>query len=197
MQRFGLKVTSCVQINLIRLHLLKLLKKTMKKMKIFSASSLSALALSTMLFFSACTTDPCKDVVCENDGTCNDGTCDCTAGYEGDDCSTEMRAKFVGTFNISGTVSCPVSGTYTIPPGTSITVANSSAGVDKIIINLLGRALVATVDGSSLTIATQQVGDFTYTGTGTITNNNLSMTINEFDSTIPETCVYTVSGVKQ
>jgi hypothetical protein len=169
----------------------------MKKMKIFSLSALSALALSTMLFFSSCTPDPCKDVTCLNNGTCNDGDCACTTGYEGTDCGTEMRAKFVGTFNISGTVSCPVSGTFTIPPGTSITVGNSSAGVDKIIINLLGTAIVATVNGSSLTIATQQVGDYTYTGTGTITNNNLNMTINEFDSTVPETCVYTVAGVKQ
>ncbi len=169
----------------------------MKKMKIFSITALSTLALSTMLFFSSCTPDPCKDVTCLNNGTCNDGNCACVTGYEGTDCGTEMRAKFTGTYSISGNVACPVSGNGTIPTGTSITIGNSSAGVDKIIINMLGTALVATVNGSSLTIATQQVGNMTYTGSGTITNNTLNMTINEFDSTVPETCVYTIAGIKQ
>lgn len=168
----------------------------MKKMKIFSASSLSALALSTMLFFSACTTDPCKDVVCENDGTCNDGTCECTAGYEGDDCSTEMRTKFVGTFNVSGNYNCPVSGNTAIAPY-NLTISTSSTGVDKVLVNSGNAALVATVNGTTLTIQSQVSGSYTYTGSGTITGTTLNLTLNEFDPTIPETCVITLSGNKQ
>jgi len=149
-------------------------------------------------FATSCNTDPCKDVVCGDFGTCNEGTCTCEAGYEQNLdglCNTEMRAKFIGTYNFSGTSVCGVSGSNAITG--SMTVSNSSAGVSKVLINLYGSIITATVNGSALTIDSQVIGGFTYTGSGTYSNNTLSLIINEDDPNVPEVCVYTVNGLKQ
>lgn len=64
--------------------------------------TLSLFCLSLFLF--SCT-DPCKDIVCGDNGVCDDGTCLCDDGYEGTTCETEARAKYYGTFN--GELTCP------------------------------------------------------------------------------------------
>ena len=60
--------------------------------------TIKILMLSSILALASCTTDPCVDVTCYNDGVCDDGTCMCTDWYEGDDCSTEERAKYYGNY---------------------------------------------------------------------------------------------------
>ena len=61
--------------------------------------TIKILMLSSILALASCTTDPsCVDVTCYNDGVCDDGTCMCTDWYEGDDCSTEERAKYYGSY---------------------------------------------------------------------------------------------------
>ena len=66
--------------------------------------NLSILFTAALIMIS-CAKDPCKDVVCLNDGTCLDGTCLCEDWYEGEDCGTEERAKYYGTYNGTFTVS--------------------------------------------------------------------------------------------
>jgi hypothetical protein len=104
---------------------LKRKNSIMKKLLLF-------LPLLTILMFSSCDSDPCKDVNCGN-GTCIEGTCDCDEGwggencdidlcadcengdcttgdcncfegYEGDNCETEIREKFIG--NWIGVLDC-------------------------------------------------------------------------------------------
>ncbi len=55
-------------------------------------------ALILLVMTSSCTKDPCESKVCQNDGVCSDGKCLCPVGYEGDNCETETRAKFYGTY---------------------------------------------------------------------------------------------------
>lgn len=88
--------------------------------------SLSLASFTAMaLFLGSCKEDdPCEEVTCLNDGTCDDGnciceefyygatcgvrcvngdygdTCACNSGYEGTECDTEMRAKFLGTYSV-------------------------------------------------------------------------------------------------
>lgn len=80
----------------------------------------------TVMFASSCKEDkdPCEDVNCLNEGACDDGdcvceeffygstcavrcvngsydsTCVCNSGWEGDECETEERAKFIGSFSV-------------------------------------------------------------------------------------------------
>jgi hypothetical protein len=49
----------------------------------------------------SCQVDPCDGVACLNGGLCNEGNCLCAPGYEGSDCSTEQRAKFIATYNFN------------------------------------------------------------------------------------------------
>tara|TARA_R110002072_G_scaffold251448_6_gene410287 strand:- start:100 stop:576 length:477 start_codon:yes stop_codon:yes gene_type:complete len=69
------------------------------------------LTLSAVLFaistvtFTACESDPCDEISCNNNGTCIDGDCLCDDWYEGSNCNTEARTKFYGNF--VGTLSGP------------------------------------------------------------------------------------------
>jgi len=79
----------------------------------------------------------------------------------------------------------------------SFTVTNSPGFVTDIVINFGSATLTAAVSGSAFSITPVSFGDFTYTGNGSISGNTISVTINEADASIPETCVYTLSGPKQ
>jgi hypothetical protein len=97
----------------------------------------------------------------------------CDPGYEGDDCKTEIRAKFIGQY--AGPETCTVgTDNYTI------TVGRSSTDALKITFaNVYNQAYtaVATVDGSSFTVETQNVAtDVTVAGTGTLSGNTLTFT---------------------
>lgn len=46
----------------------------------------------------SCAKDPCSGVVCKNGGACLDGNCICPMGYNGADCSQQLRVQFVGDF---------------------------------------------------------------------------------------------------
>ena len=58
---------------------------------------LGTLILSFFLLLSC--GDPCENVVCGDNGECDFGQCFCVFGYEGDNCETVIRAKFLGTWN--------------------------------------------------------------------------------------------------
>ena len=140
--------------------------------------------------------DPCEDVVCQNGGTCIDGTCECATGYEGTNCETEVRSKFIGTYLVNGSVNCPVTGNGTVS-GMTLTVQSSASGIAKVLLQFGGVSLTATVSGSTLTIDPATLNGYTYTGNGSLTSNVISLSINEADPNVPETCVYSLSGPKQ
>lgn len=168
----------------------------MKKLSILTAGILMVFTLAIVTFYTSCT-DPCKNVTCLNAGTCLDGTCSCADGYQGTDCGTETRAALLGTYSVSGTITCPVSGNGTIT-GTVFTISASSSSVKKVVLNFGGvLTLTATVNGTSFTIDNSSVGGFDYSGNGSISGTNISCTINEYDGSLSETCVYAFTGPKQ
>ncbi len=67
-------------------------------MKVKNAIAIVSLMFG-MFMFQSCT-DDCKDVTCLNGGVCEEGVCECATGYEGEDCSILMNAKFVGTYTV-------------------------------------------------------------------------------------------------
>lgn len=147
-----------------------------------------ALMAVTTFSLASCKKDKCKDKTCQNGGACVDGTCNCAAGYTGENCETEVRAKFRSTYNVNE--SCP-SGNYTY----QITISNSSAGVDRLLISNFGGygvTVSATASGNSLTIATQQVtapdGTATFSGSGQLSGNILTISYNVSGDVNPESC---------
>lgn len=110
-----------------------------------------------------------QDVECLNGGSCDDGVCTCVTGYEGDDCGTEMRAKFIATFSVT-----EVCGSGSDAYTSDITA--SSADVSNVLIsnvyNTFTNNVVATVDGMTLTIASQTPDNdgISIDGTGSISD---------------------------
>jgi hypothetical protein len=108
------------------------------------------------------------------------------------------RKKFLGTFSVTtGTIACGVTGNGTIAAGTSVTITENSGGDEKVNISIGGQlSVVATASGNTLTLDNQTVSGFTYTGTGTLNSNTLSLSINEYDASVPENCVYSLTANK-
>jgi hypothetical protein len=127
--------------------------------------------------FTSCTPDPCKDVICNNGGSCLDGACQCASGFEGTNCETSSRAKFIGNYTVLDTAQAVAS--Y------SCTITASSTDPTKVIIsnpanlNLIGTntSVTGTVSGNTLTIAKQAVvgtAAIEYSATATILATNLA-----------------------
>ncbi|MEI6411117.1 MAG: hypothetical protein WCR52_17145 [Bacteroidota bacterium] len=108
-----------------------------------------------MMFAPSCgTTDKCEKKVCGN-GTCLDGTCDCEAGYEYDadgNCNVKVQDKFVGTYTIHD--ECD-SGTDDYNGSISLNTDLTKVGLNKVW-NLFQNPTIATITGTSLTIAKQK-----------------------------------------
>lgn len=154
------------------------------KTRILQILGVAAIATIGM---TSCEVDACKDVDCGLYGECVDGDCVCDAGYEGVDCDTQERAKFISTYSVSE--SC-TSGNYTY----SITITNSSTDVTKVIIGNFGDFgvdIVATVSGSGLTIANQTVGGGTFSGSGQLSGNILTLTYTVTAGTDSDSCTMT------
>lgn len=108
------------------------------------------------------------------------------------------REKFLGNFTVTtGSIACGVTGNSTIAAGTAIVISENSGGDEKVSVNIGGAlSLVATADGNTITIDNQTLNGFTYTGSGTLSSSTLTLSINEFDPSVPENCVYSITANK-
>jgi hypothetical protein len=142
----------------------------MKNLKTILTATALTLGLFTVTF-TACTPDPCKNVVCSNGGTCDaNGACVCPAGFEGTTCATLSRDKFIGVFN--GTETCTI-------------------GTDAYAINQSTVTALASANGNAFTIPSQTVAaGVTGSGSGTISGNNITVTYTITDGTLTNTCTF-------
>jgi hypothetical protein len=165
-------------------------------MKIFKLTHVLGAALIGLASFSSCT-DACKDVDC-GPGTCLEGTCACPDGYSDANCGTEDRAQFIGNYLASGTV---VNAGNTVQfSDLAISITNNSA-VTKFTFNLdAGGVIVTCTAGSGTNGFTVDATTFDgcdYTGSGSITGSNMSMTLNESCPAPVGSSVITISAIKQ
>jgi hypothetical protein len=157
---------------------------------------LSLFAFLLVLSLSGCK-DECDDVNCQNGATCDDGNCACTTGFEGNECQAEQRAKFLGLYNVAET--CTENGAFSF----TMTVVGSSTGIRNIILDNfygIGVAVTANVTSSNaITIPNQTVNAqgnaYTFSGSGQITGNILTLSYNVSIGGAGETC--TANATKQ
>lgn len=150
------------------------------------------LALSTLTNISSCTTDKCSTVTCQNNGTCEDGNCKCASGYEGSECETKANAKFVGAY--SGSDDCyEVAGVgieALMAGAAGIRITYEFDNLDENSIEVEGK-----VDGNNITISSQSVTingvDETYSATGTISGNTITLYSNITEDGISYSCTFT------
>ena len=140
--------------------------------------------------------DKCEDVVCQNGGSCNDGVCSCPAGYEGTNCQTEIREKFLGNFLVVADPSCSdpaLEEPWNDIPASVTAVPNDAS---KIQIDIAQAIIVtASVNGNEITIDPTTINGYAYSGNGSLSGSNLNITLDETHNGI--TCTYTITAQKQ
>jgi hypothetical protein len=112
----------------------------------------------------------------------------CDTGYEGDKCDVKIRDKFIGQWQ--GQETCTVgTDSYTL------TIGASGTDILKVTLNnIYNQAFTATatVDGTTFTVANQNVGGtVTVQGNGTVSGNNISFQYTISDGTTSNTCTFT------
>ncbi len=158
----------------------------MKKIKLFLMTLGVTAGIASM---NSCTEDKCKDVVCQNAGTCAEGVCTCAAGYEGTNCETEERTKFLGTYSCTVSYSDGSSADSGVP-----LIITSASNIEKVTFTFGGTVFTAMVDGSTMTLDPATASGSTYTGSGSVTGSQLSASITE--TAAAGTLVYTITGSK-
>ncbi len=67
--------------------------------KVLYSVLVTILTIGSATYFS-CNRDKCKSVVCAHGGVCDGGRCICKSGYEGSNCETISRDKFIGAWAV-------------------------------------------------------------------------------------------------
>jgi hypothetical protein len=158
----------------------------MKSLKHIALGAFLVAGTFGVTLYSSCSKDKCKDVVCNNGGSCNEGVCSCPTGYEGANCETLSRAKFVGTY--AGTEICS-QGTDNY----SITLAANSDALKLTYTNLYNEnftAICTIAATDSFTFAGSQ-GTATFSGSGRLSTNTLTVHYTITNSGTTNSCVFT------
>jgi len=93
------------------------------RFKTILLSALGAIAAFSAVTYTSCNSDKCKAIVCAYGGVCSDGACICPSGYEGTQCETISREKFLGVWMVleKGTISNTAQYPVSLEKGNSIT----------------------------------------------------------------------------
>lgn len=142
-------------------------------------SSIIILATLFTVMYTSCKPDKCKAIACAYGGTCNEGSCKCLPGYEGSNCETITRNKFVGFWSVKE------QGTISPLRQYPLSIENDSAVTGVLIKNLYnffsGQKVRAYIQGDTLIIPNQQLMGKVVFGKGYIlsvapgVNNAISM----------------------
>lgn len=84
------------------------------RLKTIVLTALGALSVFSAVTVSSCNEDKCKAIVCAYGGVCSDGTCTCLPGYEGPQCETVNRQRYLGNWTITENGSLTDAAQYTI-----------------------------------------------------------------------------------
>lgn len=144
------------------------------RLKTIVLSALGAMAAFSAVTYSSCNNDKCKAIVCAYGGTCNEGKCICQSGYEGAQCETITRNRYLDVWQVleKGTISTSAA-QYAVaieagPNITDVTIKNFNNKV-KGLVN-------ARVKNDTLFIPLQKVDGLELQGIGYIAADKYYMT---------------------
>ena len=164
----------------------------MKFIRNIAFAAIASFAAFSMVTYTACNKDECKDVTCNNGGTCINGNCSCPTGYEGSKCEIVSAASLPGVYTATEDCQPPLTGG---PSSWSSTVSTSSSDETRIVISNFGNSstnVTAQVDKNAITIDATTIGTRNVTGTGTV--NGSTLTINyQLSGTPSYSCTMTMT----
>lgn len=133
------------------------------RFKIIMLSALGALTAFSAVTFSSCNENKCKEIVCAYGGVCTDGQCLCPSGYEGNQCETITRDRYIDVWKVTE------DGTFTNAAQYSVSV-EAGPNITELRIKNFRNSFVdevqAFVKGDSITIPNQVVDGHTVRGFG-------------------------------
>lgn len=151
--------------------------------------------IGSVMFLTACPGGKkCKDG-CGSYGECEDGSCNCPDyAYEIDGkCSGLYITNFIGSY---ATTSTFCDGSF--PQGTALSCSRGSDN-DKIQLQFGGSTLVFSLEGqvnnSSVSIPEQSALGSTWSGSGTLNGNLITLTVTRRSAGSSD-CVYNIIGTK-
>lgn len=165
----------------------------MKSIRNIAFSALLSIGAFTMVTYTACNQDECKDVVCQNGGTCISGNCSCATGYEGTNCETASATGLDGAYSATETCQPPLTGG---PSTWSSPVTISSTDMTRIVISNFGNSnanVTGQVDKNAITLDPTTIGSTTVTGTGTVNGNVLTINYTLTGGTVDYSCTMTMT----
>jgi hypothetical protein len=131
-------------------------------------TAFTVFAVFTVITYSACNQDKCKSIACSNSGVCTDGKCNCLSGYEGPQCETINRTRYLGPWIVTenGSITDAAQYTISIEPGDNISEIRI-----KNMRNLFTEYVSAFVNHDTLVIpqTTIENGKYTVIGSGILT----------------------------
>jgi hypothetical protein len=160
-------------------------------------------AISSLIFQSC---DRCSGVVCLNDGTCDNsnGRCVCATGFEGADCGTEWRDKYIGIYKVKTSYTDTALGIVNLPEFTCEVTKHPTNSrvilISQLIFDIIGQptfsvpAILKESEKFSVTSIDNQSGVFeppfdTFTGQA-IFNSSEYFTQNANSTTTPRFGMY-------
>lgn len=136
-------------------------------------AAFSTLAVFCSIVYTSCNRDKCKSVVCAHGGVCNDGMCTCPSGYEGSNCETVSRTKFLGNWTVFEKGSITLAAQY--PTSIEATTDQPSTGPVNVVIknfyNYFLTPISAYVQRDTIYIPNQQYEGKIVFGVGYIYTN--------------------------
>lgn len=131
------------------------------------------------VLYTSCQPDKCKAIACAYGGVCNEGSCKCLPGYEGSNCETITRKKFIGLWAVKE------KGSVTPLRQYPLSIEPDSAVTGVLIKNLYNyfntQKVRAILQGDTLIIPNQQLmgkvifGKGYIHSTGAGVNNSITM----------------------
>lgn len=150
----------------------------MKQVNVVLSTVLVFLLFATGVVFNACVKDPCKDLICKNNGVCRDGRCKCPNGFEGPHCEEKTYEKFIGTWQ--GTYRC----NGEVPAERTVIIAPGDKPFEATMYNIFTQTqtLLLELDGDKITIPDQTVNDIEYKGTGYVEGIYITLFVEEHNT---------------
>src|SRR5690606_16687441 len=137
------------------------MKARLKKLII---STIGVMSVFSVFTFTSCESDKCKTIVCAYEGNiCTEGQCICASGYEGPQCETISRKKFLGTWVVTEVGSVSDASTYSTTIQTGVSLHEIKI---ENLWNFIETDVSAFVRKDTLIIPQQEIEGYTIVGEG-------------------------------